>query len=100
MTQNQRHLSTTQIDITSSVSLQSVPNIALPQQQVIFVDGNYSNERMHNHEFNNNLPLLTINIPNSLSSSSTGSSFSAGSSSGHMKYQCGSPKQHSNSFLG
>ncbi|CAF1085796.1 unnamed protein product [Rotaria sordida] len=98
--QHQRHLSSSMpIDITSSVSLQSVPNITSQQQQqqVIFVD---VNQQTFNHESNNNLPPLTINIPNSLSS--TDSSLSAGSNSttGQIKFQYESPIANNNSFLG
>ncbi|CAF4362854.1 unnamed protein product, partial [Rotaria magnacalcarata] len=78
--QNHRRLSSSMpIDIASLISLQSVPNVTPPQQQVIFVEANQQAQRILNHESNSNLPPLTINIPNSLSSS-TGSSISAGSS--------------------
>ncbi|CAF1449004.1 unnamed protein product [Rotaria sp. Silwood1] len=97
--QHQEHLLSTSIpiDITSSISHQSVPNIT-PQQQVIFVDINQSTQQIFNHESNNNLPSLTINIPNSLSL--TDSSISAGSSTEHIKFQYESPTANNNSFLG
>ncbi|CAF3082531.1 unnamed protein product [Rotaria sp. Silwood2] len=103
--QHQRRLSSSSssmpIDITSSVSLQSVPNIT-SQQQIIFADVNQQTQQIFNHESNNSLPPLTINIPNSSSSSSssTGSSLSAGSSTGQIKFQYESPTANNNSFLG
>ncbi|CAF5073449.1 unnamed protein product, partial [Rotaria magnacalcarata] len=98
--QNHRRLSSSMpIDIASLISLQSVPNVTPPQQQVIFIEASQQAQRILNHESNSNLPPLTINIPNSLSSS-TGSSISAGSSTGHIIYHYESPKQNNNSFLG
>lgn len=79
---SQRRLSSSSIpmDITSSGSFQSVPNLP-PQQQVIFVQTKLK------QEIDNHLPPLSINIPNSSSSlSSIGSSFSAGSNN-EQKHQ-------------
>jgi hypothetical protein len=91
--QQQRLSSSTPMDTTPSISLQSVPNLNTPQQQVILV--------AVNQESNNNLPPLTINIPiSSSSSSTTGSSLSAGSSTGQIKSQHESPIANSHSFLG
>jgi hypothetical protein len=90
---SQRCLSSSSIpmDITSSGSFQSVPNLPL-QQQVIFVQTKLK------QEIDNHLPPLSINIPNSSSSlsSTTGSSFSVGSNNEQIKFQHQSPTN----FLG
>ncbi len=96
----QRLSSSIPMDTTSSVSFQSVPNMT-PQQEVILVAINQQNQSKLNHELNNNLQPLNINIPYSSSSSTTGSSFSAGSSIGQIKSEHESPPPTTNhSFLG
>ncbi len=96
----QRRLSSSPMDTTSFVSLQSVPNVT-PQQQIILVALNQQAERTDNQELNNSLPPLSINIPNaSSSSSSNGSSLSAGSNTEQRKSQHESPRANNNCFLG
>jgi len=86
------------MDTTSFVSLQSVPNVT-PQQQIILVALNQQAERTYNQELNNSLPPLSINIQNE-SSSSNGSSLSAGSNTEQRKCQHESPRANNNCFLG
>jgi hypothetical protein len=95
----QRRLSSSPMDTTSFVSLQSVPNVT-PQQQIILVALNQQAERTDNQELNNSLPPLSINIPNASSSSSNGSSLSAGSNTEQRKSQHESPRANNNCFLG
>jgi len=88
------------MDTTSFVSLQSVPNVT-PQQQIILVALNQQAERTYNQELNNSLPPLSINIENaSSSSSSNGSSLSAGSNTEQRKSQHESPRGNNNCFPG
>jgi hypothetical protein len=94
-----RHISidTSQRRLSSSTStdttFQSVPN--QQQQQVILVAVNQQNQS------DNNFQPLSINIPNSLSSSLSSPSFSAGSSNGQIKsqHECPTPTT-THSFLG
>ncbi|UJR27282.1 hypothetical protein I4U23_008577 [Adineta vaga] len=79
---------------TSSLLLQSVPNVT-PQQQVILVAVNQHPQRTVNHDSNttnnNNLLPLSLNIPNSTSSSSINSLITAARNNGQVKTQYENP---------
>jgi hypothetical protein len=90
-TLQQQRLSTSSIPIettSSSLLLQSIPNVT-PQQQVILVTVNQHPQRTANHESNNNLlPLSLNNISNS--SSSINSIIPIARNNGQVKtqYEC------------
>ncbi|CAF1254240.1 unnamed protein product [Adineta steineri] len=89
----QRLSSSSSMDTTPLVSLQSVPSIKT-EQQVILVSDNHQIEGLIKEE---NLPPLSINISNSLSSEL---SFSAGSNIEQRSFQHESSTGNNHSFLG